>query len=187
MPATAENLTWRERVLGGVFVLGMLILQLWVMGRATAVLSLGLVVAYGFWARTKWNHNSARVLPFYLLGVAVQCLHFAEEYLTGFQRELPRLFGYQWDDARFVLFNLVWLFLFIVAALGVLQGVRLAYLIAFFFTLFAGIGNGIWHPALAVYRGGYFPGVLTAPLNFLVGVALLRRLYEHRAIRGAEN
>lgn len=187
MPDREKNLTWRERLLGGVFVLSLFILQLRVMGRAVTVLSLGLVVAFGFWSRTKWKDDPERILPLYLLGIAVQCLHFAEEYLMGFQRELPRLFGYEWEDARFVIFNLLWLSIFILAALGVLQKVRLAYLIVFFFTLFAGIGNGIWHPALAAVRGSYFPGLLTAPISLLIGVLLLRRLYERRDSHGTEN
>lgn len=38
------------------------------------------------------------------------------------------------------------------------------------------LGNGVGHTALAVTRGGYFPGVFTAPLLFAVALALAVRL-----------
>jgi hypothetical protein len=59
------------------------------MGRATTVLSVGLVIAYLLWLATRWKNDPAAVLPLYLLAIAVQCLHFTEEFLTGFQPPIP--------------------------------------------------------------------------------------------------
>lgn len=111
------------------------------------------------------------------MGIAVQCLHFCEEYLTGFQREFPALIGRQWSDSTSITFNLIWLALFTLAAVGVFRGMAAAYFIVLFYALAGGIGNGAGHLLLCVTRQGYFPGALTAPLNLIVGVILLRRLF----------
>ena len=50
------------------------------------------------------------------------------------------------------------------------------------------VGNGVGHPAMAIARGGYFPGVITAPVLLVVALglsALLRRRSPHRAAAGA--
>jgi len=41
----------------------------------------------------------------------------------------------------------------------------------------AGVANGVGHVALAAARWDYFPGLLTAPLCFAAGVALLRSIW----------
>jgi hypothetical protein len=147
------------------------------MGPAVVLLSGGLVVAYSVWAATGWNDDAAAVLPIYLLAVAVQCLHFTEEYVTGFQHQFPRLFGDDWSDARFVTFNMLWLAAFVLAGLGVYLRVQLAYLIVLFLALIGGVGNGVSHLVLSVGYRRYFPGVVTAPFCLLAGTALLIRLF----------
>jgi uncharacterized protein with HXXEE motif len=176
MSEPQRPLPWRDRLLGAVCVIVALYLHFRMMGQATSFLSLGLVIAYGLWASVRWNNEPAAILPVYLLGLCVQCLHFCEEYLTGFQQSFPTLFGVQWSDRQFVAFNLVWLSIFVLAALGVLNKIRLAYLFVFFFALIGGIGNGIGHLALCIIQQRYFPGSLTAPLCLIVGVTLLVRL-----------
>jgi hypothetical protein len=112
------------------------------MGRPITLLSGGLVLAYGVWVAARWKNDAAAVLPIYLLAIAVQCVHFTEEYVTGFQRQFPRLFGDDWSDPRFVTFNMLWLAAFVLVGLGVYRRLQLAY--------------------RATYRR-YFPGVITAP------------------------
>lgn len=87
------------------------------MGPAIVHLSGGLVVAYGVWVAGRWKNDAAAVLPICLLAIALQCLHFTGEYVTGFQHQFPRLFGDDWSDARFVTFNM--LAAFVLAGLGV--------------------------------------------------------------------
>jgi hypothetical protein len=79
--------TPRDSIVGAVFVLAVVATQVRWMGRATTVLSVGLVIAYLLWLATRWKNDPAAVLPLYLLAIAVQCLHFTEEFLTGFQRQ----------------------------------------------------------------------------------------------------
>src|ERR1700728_11762 len=119
----------RDRVAGAVFVSVALAAQTRWMGAPIILLSGGLVLAYVVWAAGRWTNDAAVVLPIYLLAIAVQCLHFAEEYVTGFQHQFPKLFGDDWTDARFVTFNMLWLAAFVLAALGVYRRVRLAYLV----------------------------------------------------------
>jgi hypothetical protein len=167
----------RDRMVGAVFVLMVLAAQTRWMGRAIILLSGGLVLAYGVWVACRWKNDAAAILPTYLLAVAVQCLHFTEEYVTGFQHRFPQLFGDDWSDARFVTFNMLWLAAFVLAGLGVYRRVQLAYLIVLFLALIGGVGNGISHLVLSAAHRGYFPGVVTAPFCLLMGIALVTRLF----------
>ena len=138
--------------------------------------SVGLVIAYLLWAAARWKNDPATVLPMYLLAIVVHCLHFAEEYLTGFQRQFPKLIGSESSDARFVTFNMAWLAVFVRAGLGVDRQVQLAYLVLFL-ALAGGVGNGAGHLLLSATQGRYFPGTATAPFCLLMGIALLTRLF----------
>ncbi len=167
----------RDRVVGAIFVLAVITAQARWMGGATAVLSVGLVLAYLVWITTHWKNDPNAVLPMCLLAIAVQCLHFAEEYLTGFQRQFPKLIGYEWSDARFVAFNMAWLAVFVLAALGVYRRVPLAYLVVLFLALAGGVANGAGHLLLSAMQGRYFPGAATAPFCLLAGIGVLSKLF----------
>jgi hypothetical protein len=172
-----NTLPSRDRVYGAVFVLVVVAAQVRWMGRATTLLSVGLVIAYLLWAAGRWKNDPATILPMYLIAIVVQCLHFAEEYLTGFQRQFPNLIGYEWSDARFVTFNMAWIAVFVLAGLGVYWRVQLAYLVVLFLALAGGVGNGAGHLLLSATQRRYFPGTVTAPLCLLMGIALLTRLF----------
>lgn len=42
------------------------------------------------------------------------------------------------------------------------------------------LGNGVVHTTMAVFRGAYFPGVVTAPLLFALALLLARQLLRAR-------
>ncbi len=167
----------RDRLFAAILVAALVVFQAIFMGPAAGLLGIGLIVAWGVWAFGRWRSDPTAILPVYLIGIAVQCLHFCEEYRTGFQREFPALLGRQWSDATFVTFNLIWLALFTLAAAGVYRGIAVAYVIVLFYALAGGVGNGAGHLVLCVARQAYFPGALTAPLNLIIGIILLRRLF----------
>jgi Protein of unknown function with HXXEE motif len=146
---------------------------------AGAVFVLAAVTAQAHWM------GRASVLPMYLIAAAVQCLHFTEEYLTGFQRQFPKLMGYEWSDSRFVAFNMAWLVLFLLAALGVYRRVSLAYLVVLFLALAGGVANGVGHLLLSATQGKYFPGLATAPFCLLAGIGLLTQLFGGTRMRHA--
>jgi hypothetical protein len=108
-------LSVRDRITGAVFVLIVPAAHTHWMGPAILLLSGGLIVAYVVWVAARWSNYAGSVLPVYLLAIAVQCLHFIEEYVTGFQHRFPRLFGDDRSDARFVTFNMLWLAAFVLA------------------------------------------------------------------------
>ena len=156
------------------------------MGSAIIFLSAGLVIAYLLWIPARWKNDPAAVLPMYLLAIAVQCLHFAEEYLTGFQRQFPKLIaGYEWSGAHFVAFNMAWLAVFVLAALGVYRRTPLAYLVVLFLALIGGVSNGAGHLLLSATQGRYFPGLATAPFCLLAGIGVLIRLFGEKGPRQA--
>lgn len=120
--------------------------------------------------------ETQRFLSVYLGAVAWQLLHYVEEFATGFQQRLPALLGTEeWSDERFLAFNMVFYALFLVGAIGVLRGIRpLAYFVCFF--ILAMFLNGVGHAGLALWVGGYFPGLGTGLVSFAWALALMRQL-----------
>lgn len=115
-------------------------------------------------------------LRIYLLGIAAQCLHFLEEYATGFAARFPPLAGFApWPDLFFVALNVVCLAMWSASAAGMRANVRIAFAPAWFFAI-AMTANGLAHPLLALAARGYFPGLITSPLVGIAGVAMWRRL-----------
>jgi Protein of unknown function with HXXEE motif len=167
----------RDRIAGALLVSAVVAAQTRWMGPSIIFLGGGLVVCYGMWVAARWKNDTAAVLPAYLIAIAVQCVHFTEEYVTGFQHRFPRLFGDDWSDARFVTFNMLWLAAFVLAALGIYRRVPLAYLVVLFLALIGGVANGASHLVLGAINRGYFPGVITAPLCLLMGIVLLSRIF----------
>ena len=147
-------------------------------GALWVALVAAVAVAVGYTdARQRLRHAA----PTYLVVLALQCLHFVEEFITGFHLRFPMRLGLEaWPNSFFVIFNGVWLCLWTLAAAAILVGraPRVAGIAVWFLT-FAAIGNGIAHPVLAISSGGYFPGLVTAPLLGLGGILLWRKLATH--------
>jgi hypothetical protein len=119
------------------------------------------------------RERTARV---FLIGLAAQCIHFVEEFVTRFQDRFPALLGLPpWSANFFVVFNLIWLSVWILSAIGLRRGYRFALFPVWFFAIGA-IANGIAHPILAVIAHGYFSGLITSPIVGVSGVLLWRRL-----------
>ena len=117
-----------------------------------------------------------RTVRLFLIGLAAQCMHFMEEFVTRFQDRFPTLLGLPaWSQNFFVVFNLMWLGVWILSAIGMRRGYRLALFPVWFFAI-GGIMNGIAHPMLAVVARGYFPGLITSPVVGVLGVLLWLRL-----------
>ncbi len=74
-------------------------------------------------------------------------------------------------------FNVFWLGIWALAAVGVLRGFKVAYFPIWFFGL-AMCLNGIAHPLLSVWVAGYFPGLVTAPFVGIMGVVVTRKLFQ---------
>ena len=116
------------------------------------------------------------IIRLYLIGIAFQCLHFTEEYVTHFYVRTPEFLGFvAWSGEFFVILNLSWIALWLFAAVGGKREMRAAYFPLRFFAV-GMVGNAIWHPLLSLASGGYFPGLFTSPFAGIIGVMLLSRL-----------
>lgn len=141
----------------------------------------GVVIAYVLFLLTVTRKAPApeRLLPIYLLAVAVQMLHFAEEYVTGFYVRFPELFGgAAYSADAFVIFNMSAYFAFILGAIMIYKKVRGPMMIPLFFITYGVIGNAITHVIFAIVAGGYFPGLYTSFLYWVLAPLLLRELWK---------
>jgi hypothetical protein len=117
----------------------------------------------------------------FLALIVAQAAHSIEEYvfrlfdvlaparfISGlFSSDLAR--GFAVANIALVLFG-VWCYV-----ARVRHGLPSARGLAWFWALLE-VGNGMSHSAFALTRGGYFPGVATAPLLFGISVYLIARL-----------
>lgn len=111
-----------------------------------------------------------------LLSILCQAVHFGEETWTGFPERFPKLLGLApWPYSFFIAFNVVWLLIWVIAARGMTSRHPIT-LFPLWFLGIAGVANGLAHPVLSLYVGGYFPGLVTSPLVGVAGVLLLSRL-----------
>ena len=116
------------------------------------------------------------IIRLYLIGIAFQCLHFTEEFVTGFYLRVPPFLGFvPWSPEFFVTFNLIWIALWLLGAAGIKKRMSVAFFPVWFFAI-GMVGNAIWHPLLCLATGGYFPGLFTSPFAGIIGVILLSRL-----------
>jgi hypothetical protein len=159
-------------VLPSMFVLGL-----------AALAALFLVV-------TRWSppeNSDERVATSHVLAlcVLIQGLHFAEEAATGFHESLGSLLGLPgMPFSVFVIFNLMWLGIWVASIPGLRSARGVAFFAAWFLAI-AGMVNGIAHPLLAVAAGRYFPGLVSSPVIGLASLWLwlqLRRATRPRAL-----
>lgn len=102
------------------------------------------------------------------VAVAIQSVHFAEEAATGFHERLGILLNLPgMPISSFVIFNLIWIGIWVASIPGLRSSHAAAFFAAWFLAI-AGTINGIAHPLLAIAAGGYFPGLVSSPF---VGVA----------------
>jgi hypothetical protein len=123
-----------------------------------------------------------RLVELFLIGIACQCLHCIEEFVTGIHLVFPPLFDLAPVSAEvFVGFNVFWIGIWAVSVLGIMRGSRIAYFPAWFFAL-AMCLNGVAHPLLSVWQSGYFPGLITSPLVGIIGLVIMRQLFHSTSL-----
>jgi len=138
---------------------------------AAAALSLYLTLSRGNVAS-----NPRSAVRLVVVAILLQTAHFGEEFTTGFHTRFPSLLGLSvWSPDFFTSFNLAWLVIWSLSAVGLSARFHAA-LFPIWFLSIGCVANGIAHPLLALLTGGYFPGLFTSPLIGVVGVVLFRRL-----------
>jgi hypothetical protein len=121
------------------------------------------------------------ILPLYLLGIGFQLIHFAEEHYYGFEKKFGPLFGgNEYDHNVFVGFNMFAYFLFMIGAIGFYKNIKPLMFIGMFFIVYGMFGNAIGHIAYCTMVKGYFPGIFTCFLNFLLTPLLIKKLWALR-------
>ena len=151
---------------------------------STAVLQVLAVVALGLTIlrRPGPEADSAaldRIISLFLVGITAQSIHFIEEFITGFYLRWPESLGLSpWSAEFFVSFNVSWIAIWVLSAAGLRAGIRAALFPTWFFAIGMTV-NLVGHPLLALYAGGYFPGLWSSPVVGVLGVMLLNRLWRH--------
>jgi len=120
--------------------------------------------------------RSRRLLLVVGLMIAAQVLHFVEELLTELYIEFPTTFGFPAATRSvFVSANITALAVWVAALVAVREGIVIA-LLPLWFLGFCEVLNLFLHPYLALRTGGYYSGVLTAPIVGVLGMMTLREL-----------
>jgi hypothetical protein len=142
----------------------------------------GIVVAWltYVWLYLDKRHlpSGATFLPVFFVALAVQFIHFAEEFTTGFRTNFPLLYGgTPYSADLFVTFNMAAYFIFSVTCILVFtKSFRFLLVPSLFFIIYGAIGNAISHTWWSLYLPPYFPGLVTAQLYWIVGPFLLYKL-----------
>jgi hypothetical protein len=120
--------------------------------------------------------RSRRFLVVVGLTIAAQALHFVEELLTELYVVVPTTFELPpVRQSVFVGVNLASLGVWAASLIAVRRGFVIALLPLWFLGL-CGVLNFFAHPYMAWTAGGYYSGVLTAPLVGVLGILTLREL-----------
>jgi hypothetical protein len=130
------------------------------------------------------DHAAARraAARVFLWAIVAQSVHFIEETATGLHVALPALFNLPPIPLSvFVAFNLLWIVIWLGSIPGITKPLRFAFFAAWFLAI-AGVINLVAHPLLALATGGYFPGLMTAPIIGALAIWLGLRL-QHATVR----
>lgn len=153
----------------------------------TAGLTFAALVALllAFTRRGVSSGDIAQIRTWAGLAVLLHVGHFMEEYYSAFYIRFPQLLGLSpWPASFFIGANVAWLVVWLMA-LALLHRFPRAAIFPLWFLGIAATVNGVAHPALAIGRGGYFPGFWSSSLIGGVGVYLLCRLMLATAARHA--
>jgi Protein of unknown function with HXXEE motif len=140
----------------------------------------GMILAYVLYLVTFFRKlpDALDILPLYFFALAVQFLHFAEEHATHFDVAFPALFNAPpYPHNLFVSFNMVAYFMFIIGGLAIYWKFKPLTLIALFFVSYGVLGNAIAHLVFAIVAKGYFPGLYTSLLYWILAPMLLKRIW----------
>ncbi len=139
----------------------------------------GVILTFVVYLKTYYKRipDPLKVLPLYLLLMGIQCLHFAEEYVTDFHVELPNLLGQEpYPLDYWLTFNMTAYFFFIIGGIAIYKKKKEYMILPLFFIVIGVLLNGLGHVLLSIYSGGYFPGLYSALLYVLLGPILIKRI-----------
>jgi hypothetical protein len=144
----------------------------------------GVLFSYALFLMLRRSHPSrslSDVAPLYFLALAVQFLHLAEEYVTGFPETFPVAYGGdpipRWT---FVTFNMAAYSVFTFSAVCFFfWNIKVLLMPMLFFVVYGTWGNAVSHTTWCLMSGQYFPGAISALPYFILGPLLIRRFEPH--------
>lgn len=145
----------------------------------------GVIVSYILYLNTFYKNTPSpeRILPIYLLALAIQFIHFTEEYLTDFTIEVPKLLGQEeYPMDYWLVFNMVAYSVFIIGGIILFKQIKELMIIPLFFILVGVLLNSFGHIMIAIYVGGYFSGLYSALIYVLIGPILMKRVFDETKI-----
>ena len=145
----------------------------------------GVLISCVFYFRTAYKKTPEPkiLLPLYLLALGIQFLHFAEEYITGFNVKIATLFGQSpYPIDKWLLFNMIAYFVFILGGIILYKRIKELMIIPLFFILMGVVFNGVIHVVVSIYLGGYFPGLYTAILYVLIAPVILKHFWQETVV-----
>jgi hypothetical protein len=183
-----ETLTKKDFMVGSIIAL--------VMSLAFASLSSGSSLRVTFvpgmlvsWAVFCWLYRSqtglpdaVRFVPLFFATLAIQFLHFAEEFATGFAEFFPKLYGGEpYSHNAFVAFNMTAYAVFTLACL-LLCYRRIGFMLmpVLFFAFYGAAGNAIAHSWWSLDAFAYRPGLITAQAYWFAAPLLIGEIVSSR-------
>ena len=149
--------------------------------QTVAIFIPGVIITYIFYVRTAFKNPPVpeKIVPLYLIALAIQFIHFAEEYVMDFHIAVPELLGTPGFSLDYwVIFNMVAYAFFVLGTIAFYKQIKIFMIIPLFFIVVGVMLNGIGHILISVYTGGYFPGLYTAPVYLIIGPIILRTIIE---------
>ncbi|GFG63017.1 hypothetical protein MKUB_05070 [Mycobacterium kubicae] len=125
-----------------------------------------------------------KFLPAFCCVMAVQFVHFAEEFATDFRTDFAELYGgAPYSNDAFVSVNMgAYAVMTVACVIALMTRLRFVVVPAMFFIVYGAIGNAIAHTWWSIMLGGYFPGLITAQLYWIGGPYLLYKLVGDRRL-----
>ncbi|HKI79252.1 MAG TPA: HXXEE domain-containing protein [Ignavibacteriaceae bacterium] len=166
----------REKINGMLFTAAVITFNFLYMGKAVILLNIGIIISLLVWLNYKKEYNR-KLIAFYIIGIVFHITHVLEEYKGEFYKILPSFFNATpWTANQFLIFNFIWLVIFVLAAIGAFNKFKLSYLVVWIFIIVGSIGNGIFHLGSSLMLGEYFPGSISAFFLFIAGILMVQNL-----------
>ncbi len=167
----------------------------WILFPIQAVVIFGVATGAGFigWLLTTYRNpvESRGVISLFLIAVAIQLIHMGEEVFARFPETFTEMVNAtnEYTEGEFLavsVFGMTSLLIF--AAVGMSHRIPIitpmANYFAWMYALGLGLTNTIAHFVLPIVVGGYFHGLITAPVHLIMSVILIRALLiENKAVR----
>jgi len=113
-----------------------------------------------------------------LLALGIQFIHFTEEYIAGFNSKFPLLFDApEYPIDNFVAFNMFAYFMFTLGAIMIFKKIKPPMIIPLFFVMYGIAGNAVAHVIFCIIVGGYFPGIYSALMYWIIGPIIIKRIW----------